>query len=126
MAGVGGFQRDGFMVNIENGLDDKQGQQLFRNFMNTSKMNDGLKKLNFWNHCNKLLTPGKLNLSEVGALIEEADQVEELNLTNVERLMRARDSGNAGEISTALRALKTETANALGAEYQMFLTHSFP
>lgn len=123
---------DRFTDKIENVLNDERGRRLFRNFMFTSKMKDGRKVLDFWEHADKILnykenaegTSSQRNyFREVDRLLDESERIEELDFATVERLYIAKDNENKEDIDEALKVLKTEAAKALRREYNAFRRH---
>ncbi|KAJ2939719.1 hypothetical protein O0L34_g17912 [Tuta absoluta] len=128
---------DRFTDKIENVLNDDKGRKLFRNFMYTSKMKDGRKTLDFWEHTERLLgnkegtsASGTMSphnyMREIDRLMDEAERIEELDFATMERLQIARDSDNRDEIKEALKILKVEATKALRREYNAFRRHFVP
>lgn len=132
--GVTKADLDRFTDKIENVLNDEKGRRLFRNFMFTSKMKDGRRTLDFWEHVEKLINYEENSesvsfrsyLRDVDRLMDEAERIEELDLATMERLASARDSQNKEEIVEALKILKLETTKALKREYNAFRRRYIP
>lgn len=125
---------DRFTDKIENVLNDEKGRRLFRNFMYTSKLKDGRRTLDFWEHVEKILgyenatesISPQSYLREIDRLIDEAERIEELDFATMERLTIARDSENKEEIIEALKHLKVEATKALRREYYAFRRQFVP
>lgn len=125
---------DRFTDKIENVLNDERGRKFFRNFMFTSKMKDGKRVLDFWEHVERLLNykentesiSFRSYLREIDRLIDEAERIEELDFATMERLTMARDSENRVQIVEILKELKTESTKALKREYNAFRRHFVP
>lgn len=129
--GVTKADLDRFTDKIENVLNDEKGRRLFRNFMFTSKMKDGRRALDFWEHVEKLLnyeensesTSLRSFMRDLDRLMDEAERIEELDFATMERLASAKDSQNKEEIVEALKILKVESTKALRREYNAFRRH---
>ncbi|GBP68316.1 hypothetical protein EVAR_4915_1 [Eumeta japonica] len=132
--GVTKADLDRFTDKIENVLNDEKGRRLFRNYMFTSKMKDGRRTLDFWEHTDKLIgyqenaesISYRSYLRRVDRLIDEAGRIEELDFATMERLTIARDSEIKEEIIEALKVLKTEATKALRREYAKFQMRFIP
>ncbi|CAG9795215.1 unnamed protein product [Diatraea saccharalis] len=126
--GVTKADLDRFTDKIENVLNDEKGRKFFRNFMFTSKMKDGRKVLDFWEHTERLLNyrgsteniSYRSYLRDIDRLIDEAERIDELDFATMERLATARESENQEEIVEILRVLKSEATKALRREYNAF------
>lgn len=122
---------DRFTDKIENILNDEKGRRLFRNFMFTSKMKDGRRTLDFWEHTERLLgykdgvqsVSYRNYLKDIDSLINEAERIEELDFATMEKLTIARDSENKEEIEETLKLLKVEATKAMRREYYAFRRH---
>lgn len=122
---------DRFTDKIENVLNDEKGRKLFRNFMYTSKMRDGRRTLDFWEHIERLLgykdsaesMSYRSYLRDIDRLIDEAERIEELDFATMEKLTIARDSENKEDIVETLKLLKFEATKALRREYNAFRRH---
>lgn len=125
---------DRFTDKIENVLNDEKGRKHFRNFMFTSKLRDGRRTLDFWEHIERLLNyredaesvSFRSYLRDVDRLIDEAERIEELDFATMERVTVARDSENQEAIEEALKLLRVEATKALRREYNAFRRHFIP
>lgn len=125
---------DRFTDKIENVLNDEKGRKLFRNFMFTSKMKDGRRVLDFWEHTERCLNyrgsteniSYRSYLRDIDRLIDEAERIEELDFATMERLAIARDSENQAKIVEVLNVLKSEATKALRREYNAFRRQFIP
>lgn len=132
--GITSTDLDRFTDKIENVLNDEKGRKLFRNFMFTSKMKDGRRNLDFWEHTERLLNYKENNespsyrryLRDIDKLLDEAERIEELDFASVERMTIARDSENKEQIVEVLKIFKAETTKALRREYLAFRKHYTP
>lgn len=132
--GVTKADLDRFTDKIENVLNDEKGRKLFRNFMYSSKMRDGRRTLDFWEHADRLLifkhdTEGSSDRGyyrDLDRLIDEAERIEELDFSVMERLTMARDSENKAAVNDILKELKSESAKAMRNEYNAFRRHFIP
>ncbi|KAL0841509.1 hypothetical protein ABMA28_015180 [Loxostege sticticalis] len=132
--GVTKSDLDRYTDKIENVLNDEKGRKFFRNFMFTSKMKDGRRVLDFWEHVERLINyrgstenvSFRSYLNDVDRLIDEAERIEELDFATMERLTIARDSENQEEIVEVLNILKTEATKALRREYNAFRRKFIP
>lgn len=126
--GVTTADLDRYTDKIENVLNDEKGRKFFRNFMFTSRMKDGRRTLDFWEHVERLLNykentesvSYRSYLRDVDRLIDEAERIEELDFATMEKLTIARDSEDKEQILEALRLLKVESTKALRREYNAF------
>lgn len=134
LEGVTKADLDRFTDKIENVLNNEKGRKLFRNFMYTSKMKDGRRVLDFWEHVERCLNyrgsteniSYRSYLRDIDRLIDEAERIEELDFATMERLTIARDSENQEEIVEVLNVLKSEATKALRREYNAFRRQFVP
>ncbi|CAG4937147.1 unnamed protein product [Parnassius apollo] len=125
---------DRFTDKIENVLNDEKGRRLFRNFMFTTKMNDGRRTLDFLEHIERLLSYSddaasasyRNYLRDYDRLMDEAERIEELDFATMERLAIARDSENKEDMIDVLKLVKVEAIKALRREYNAFRRHFIP
>ncbi|XP_028033335.1 uncharacterized protein LOC114245387 [Bombyx mandarina] len=122
---------DRFTDNIENLLNNNNGRQCFRDFMEEAKMRHGLRTLHFWERVDKYISSQDTVhsashsgcLKRVDSLIDIAEKIEEFDFAIMERLCIARESENREEIITVLKLFKVEAAKALKREYNAFKRH---
>ena len=121
---------DRFTDKIENVLNDERGRKLFRNFMHSSRMKDGLLALGVWEQIEKLLNfkenseSGSRShskyLRDVDHVLDKAERIREIDFASMERLNNAREADNKEGIVEELQSLKSETTKALRREYSAF------
>lgn len=122
-----------FTDKIENVLNDENGRNYFRIFLEKYNLEDCKKCLKTWEETETLINSQKALsndpkifeelMCEIYDLIKNAKKIEELNRSVIEEIIDAKNLKNITNIISALKLLKDEITKTMNREYLVFQRH---